>query len=80
MDISEGRSGSEGDRLDIFTLLLQACSVLNTSSGMERLLGGRYGHHYRSLASDAIHNVEQVLPHAGGWAAGRLRALLVSML
>lgn len=80
VEIAEERSESEGDRLAFFALLLQACSVLNTSSGLERLLGGRYGHHYRSLASDAKQNVEQVLPHAGGWAAGRLRALLVGML
>lgn len=79
-EVAEGRSGSEEERVAMFGLLLRACCALDAPSGLIRLMRGRSGRHYRTLAVAVKANVEQVLPHAGGWGAGRLRALLVDLL
>lgn len=79
-EVAETRSDSEEERLAMFGLVLRACSILNAPSGLIRLMRGRNGHHYRQFAATVKANLEQSLPQAGSWGAGRLRALLVDLL
>jgi hypothetical protein len=77
---AERRSESESDRQAFFGLVLRSSCSLDSRSAMCRLLRGPAGHRFRPLAAVVRGNLEQVLPQAGGWAAGRLRASLVDLL
>lgn len=78
-ETAEQRAGNEEDRQAFFGLVLRGSCALNASSAICRLLRGRAGHRFRPLATVTRGNLEQVLPQAGGWAAGRLRAVLVDL-
>jgi len=79
-EVAERRTGSEEERATMFGLLLRACCALNAPSGLIRLMRGQSRRHYRTFSATMKANVEQILPQAGGWGAGRLRALLVDLL
>lgn len=78
-DVAEQRAASDTDRQVCFGVLVRACCALNTPSAISRLLRGRSGHRFRPLAAIERSNLEFILPLAGGWAAGRLRALIVDL-
>lgn len=78
-EVAEQRAASETDRQACFGVLLRASCALNAPSALTRLLRGRSGHRYRPLATAVRDNLEQILPQAGGWAAGRLRSLIVDL-
>lgn len=78
-EVAEQRAASEPDRQACFSVLLRASCAVNAPSALSRLLRGRSGHRYRPLATAVRGNLEQILPLAGGWAAGRLRALIVDL-
>lgn len=78
-EIAEERNSVDTDRVVLFGLLLRACFALHATSAMSRLLRGRAGHRYIALATAARGNLEQALPLVGGWAAGRIRAVLADL-
>lgn len=78
-EMAEQRAGSEEDRQAFFGLVLRGSCAMNVSSAICRLLRGQAGHRFRPLATIVRGNFEQVLHQAGGWAAGRLRAVLVDL-
>ena len=78
-EVAEQRAANETDRQAFFGVLLRASCALNAPSALSRLLRGRSGHRYRPLATAVRGNLEQLLPQAGGWAAGKLRALIVDL-
>lgn len=77
--IAEERDADRSDEEAVFGLLLRACFALHAPSALSRLLRGGAGHRYRPLATAVRGNLERGLPAAGGWAAGRIRAMLVEL-
>jgi len=77
--IAEERIADRSEEEAAFGVLLRACFALHAPSAISRLLRGGAGHHYRPLATAVRGNLERALPAAGGWAAGRIRAVLAEL-
>lgn len=77
--LAEENAAHEQARSLFFELMLRACSRLNAGSALNRLLVGPSAHRFRSMTANVRGNLEQFLPHVGGWAAGRLRAAIIDL-